>query len=91
MRNVLGHSKLIFKYTVRTDTPRGLHFSRVPMRMPTASERLPSQRAPREERDEDTKATELQRPLRSGLVHTGIQRAPGGVDKTGKREVERPC
>ena len=29
--------------------------------------------------------------LRSGLVHTGIQRAPGGVDKTGKREVERPC
>ena len=21
---------------------------------------------------------------------TGIQRAPGGVDKTGKREVERP-
>ena len=33
------------------------------MRMPPASERLPSQRAPREERDEDAEAAELQRQL----------------------------
>ena len=48
---------------MRTETPVRLHFSRVAMRMPPASERLPSQRAPREERDEDAEAAELQRQL----------------------------